>query len=82
MADSFLWNEKYDILSAISDGRLMAWYYPNAIYIDKDINELCKLVKEATEIGRLSQIISFAGSLVTIRRKDGGLINLAVNLKF
>ena len=35
MADSFLWNDKNDILSCIADGRLHVWYYPNAIYVDK-----------------------------------------------
>lgn len=42
MTDSFLWNDKYDILSCISDLRLITWYYPNAIYVDKDLMDLCK----------------------------------------
>ena len=45
MADSFLWNEKNDILSAIADGRLLTWYYPAAIYVDKDLMNLCKVSK-------------------------------------
>jgi intraflagellar transport protein 80 len=45
MSDSFLWNEKIDILSAVSDGRLNTWYYPNAIYVDKDLMEMTKVVK-------------------------------------
>ena len=45
MTDSFLWNDRNDILAAISDGRLVAWYYPNAIYVDKDLMELSKISK-------------------------------------
>jgi intraflagellar transport protein 80 len=37
MTDSFLWNDKSDILACIADSRLLAWYYPNAIYVDKDL---------------------------------------------
>jgi intraflagellar transport protein 80 len=45
MTDTFLWNEKNDILSAVSDGRLLTWYYPNAIYVDKDLMDLTKVIK-------------------------------------
>jgi intraflagellar transport protein 80 len=45
MTDTFLWNEKNDILSAVSDGRLFTWYYPNAIYVDKDLMDLTKVTK-------------------------------------
>lgn len=54
MTDSFMWNDHFDILSCISDGRLITWYYPNSIYVDKDLMESTKHVKEAQEIGRMS----------------------------
>ncbi|EGR33781.1 intraflagellar transport protein, putative [Ichthyophthirius multifiliis] len=79
MTDSFLWNDKHDILSCIADGRLQTWYYPNAIYVDKDLMSLCKYTKESSDIGRISQMINFSGSQVTLRRKDGGLITLNVS---
>lgn len=47
MTDSFLWNDNNDILSCLADGRLIAWYYPNAIYVDKDLMDLCKYIREA-----------------------------------
>lgn len=53
MTDSFLWNDRFDILSCIADSRLITWFYPNAIYVDKDIMEQTKIVKEANEIGRM-----------------------------
>ena len=45
MTDSFQWNDKHDILVSIADGRLHTWYYPNAIYVDKDLMDLCKFSK-------------------------------------
>lgn len=45
MTDSFLWNDRTDILASIADGRLLTWYYPNAIYVDKDLMDQCKIIK-------------------------------------
>lgn len=42
MTDSFKWHDKHDILSAASDSKLLVWFYPNAIYVDKDLMDLCK----------------------------------------
>jgi intraflagellar transport protein 80 len=39
MTDSFMWHEKYDMLAAISDARLVSWYYPTAVYVDRDLLE-------------------------------------------
>lgn len=45
MTDSFMWNDKSDILVALSDDRIHTWYYPNAVYIDRDLQELIKSTK-------------------------------------
>jgi len=79
MTDSFLWNDRNDILAAVADGRLLAWYYPNAIYVDKDLMELAKVTKELHDIGQMCQMVTFSGSQITIRRKDGALINCAIS---
>lgn len=79
MTDSFLWNDKNDTLAAVADGRLVSWYYPNAIYVDKDLMDLSKVVKEIPEIGQMTQMISFYGSQIVIRRKDGGLVNVSIS---
>jgi intraflagellar transport protein 80 len=47
--------------------------------VDKDLMDSCKFIKEASEIGRMSQMFTFSGSQVTLRRKDGGLITLSVS---
>jgi len=79
MTDSFLWNDRNDTLAAVADGRLVSWYYPNAIYVDKDLMDLTKVIKEVNEIGQMAQMVSFNGSQIAIRRKDGGLVNIAIS---
>jgi len=37
MVDSFQWNDANDMLTALSDGKLKTWFYPNAIYVDRDL---------------------------------------------
>ena len=37
MVDSAIWNEDTDILAALSDSRLVFWYYPAVVYVDKDL---------------------------------------------
>jgi intraflagellar transport protein 80 len=54
MTDSFLWNDKNDVLCAISDTRLITWFYPNAVEVDKEIMAMTKSVKETNDIGRLA----------------------------
>lgn len=77
MTDSFIWNDKSDILVALSDERIHTWYYPNAVYIDRDLQSLIKtskvalIFKENSEFGRHAQLINYSDTLVTIRRKDG-----------
>ena len=79
MVDSFMWNEQNDMLSCISDGKHITWYYPNAIYVDRDLMQKAKSVHEAPEVGKLAQMISFSGNLCEVRRLDGGLATLAVS---
>jgi len=30
------------MLAAVGDGKLYVWYYPNVVYVDKDLMELSK----------------------------------------
>eukprot|EP00357_Protocruzia_adherens_P036295 CAMPEP_0115012696 /NCGR_PEP_ID=MMETSP0216-20121206/24908_1 /TAXON_ID=223996 /ORGANISM="Protocruzia adherens, Strain Boccale" /LENGTH=748 /DNA_ID=CAMNT_0002381837 /DNA_START=628 /DNA_END=2874 /DNA_ORIENTATION=+ len=79
MVDSFKWNDRTDMLAALSDGKLHVWYYPNALYVDKDLLEKAKLVKDASEVGKMGQMLSFAGSYCQFRRIDGAQVTLAVS---
>jgi intraflagellar transport protein 80 len=37
VVDSFCWNDTNDMLSAISDSKHVTWFYPNAIYVDREL---------------------------------------------
>ena len=37
MIQSLAWNDETNMLAALTDGRFTVWYYPNAIYVDRDI---------------------------------------------
>lgn len=78
MADTFLWNEKNDILACVADGRLISWLFPNGAYIDKDLMEQAKIVKDAHDLGKFPQMICFTNSLIQLRRFDGALATMTV----
>jgi intraflagellar transport protein 80 len=47
MVESFCWNQEQDLLAVIADGKYIVWYYPNVLFVDEDIIELTKFVKDA-----------------------------------
>lgn len=78
MVDSFQWNDNNDMLCALADGKLVTWFYPNAVYVDKDLMEHSKSVKDASDIGKLAQISHFTGNMVQIIKLDGSSATLVV----
>lgn len=79
MVDSFCWNDENDMLSAIADSKHITWFYPNAIYVDRDLMLKSKQIKECLDVGKLAMMSSFTGTLCTVRRLDGGLATLQVS---
>lgn len=79
MVDSFCWNDENDMLSAISDSKHVTWFYPNSIYVDKDLMAKNMQTKECLDVGKLANMLSFTGTLCTVRRIDGGLATLQVS---
>lgn len=39
ICDSFIWHDKFDILTSISDSKLQTYFYPNVVYVDKSLFE-------------------------------------------
>ena len=37
MIMSLVWNDVTNMLAALTDGKLMVWYYPNCVYVDRDL---------------------------------------------
>lgn len=68
-----------DMLSAIMDGKLVVWYYPNVVFVDRDLVNQTKFVKESSDFGKDPQIMHFHGTNVTIRRSDGAQLVAAVS---
>lgn len=67
------------MLACISDGKLNTWFYPNAIYVDKDLMNKAMAVKDASDVGKLALMTQFTGNLCTVRRLDGALATLSIS---
>ena len=67
------------MLTALSDGKLKTWFYPNAIYVDRDLMNKAMDLKDANDLGKMGQITLFNGNLVNVRRVDGSLATLAIS---
>lgn len=52
--ESAAWNDRSDVLIAIADGRLVTWYYPSAVSIDRDLLALASISKDAAEFGKVN----------------------------
>ncbi|NXB78948.1 IFT80 protein, partial [Donacobius atricapilla] len=79
MVQSVAWNDTSNILCGIQDSRFTVWYYPNTVYVDKDLLPKTLYEKDASEFSKNAQIVSFVGNQVTIRRADGSLVHLHVS---
>merc|ERR1712070_6114 len=78
MVDTFIWHPTTDMLSAVMDGKLCVWHYPNVVYIDPDLINATKSVRDGSAFGKNPQLVQFAETHLTIRRSDGALMNASV----
>jgi len=79
MCDSAAWNSETDMLAALVDGKLMVWFYPNVLFIDRDLVNQTKMTKDASDLGKNPHILHFHGTQVTVRRSDGTNLAVAVS---
>ncbi|KAH3859891.1 hypothetical protein DPMN_102712 [Dreissena polymorpha] len=47
MIMSLAWNDNTNMLSALADGKFTVWYYPSAVYVDRDLLPRTVFEKEA-----------------------------------
>ena len=78
MVDSVRWNDTTDMLAAMIDQRLVVWYYPNVVYVDKDLTAKTKMTKDSG-FGKVPQLTYFNGARCTVRRIDGALITASAS---
>lgn len=79
MIQSLAWNDETNMLAALADGRFIVWYYPNAIYVDKDLMSRIVYEKDPSEFGKNLSMVSFLGKHVTMRRGEGSLVSTGVS---
>ncbi|KAK2538520.1 Ift80 [Columba guinea] len=79
MVQTLAWNDTSNILCGIQDARFTVWYYPNTVYVDKDLLPKTLYEKDASEFSKNPQIVHFVGNQITIRRADGSLIHLNIS---
>nr|XP_032620708.1 intraflagellar transport protein 80 homolog isoform X3 [Chelonoidis abingdonii] len=79
MAHTLAWNDTSNILCGLQDTRFTVWYYPNTVYVDKDLLPKTLYEKDASEFSKNPQIVRFVGNQATIRRADGSLIHLNIS---
>jgi intraflagellar transport protein 80 len=79
MVAAVKWNDYSEILVAIADGKLVVWYYPSVVFIDRDLLPKTKIIRDDAEFGRNDQLLDFFGSRVTCRRgSDGAVLTYAI----
>lgn len=54
--ESAAWNDKSNVLVAIADARLVTWYYPNAVFVDRDLLGLASTSRDAAEFGKVGPV--------------------------
>ena len=79
MVESVAWNQDNQLLSAIVDGRLMVWYYPEVVFVDPDLIEMTQTsvapVSKEMNSFKQSQIAGFYGLQCLLRRADGAIVH-------
>lgn len=77
--DSMAWNDASDMLLAIADSKVRSWYFPTAIFVDRDLLDLSTDEIDGHEFGKIPEIISFFGSRAQVRRADGAVLTASVS---
>ena len=72
MVESMVWNEENNSLAAVADGHLVVWFYPEVVYMDRDLLSHT-LSRQSVDWGKTAEILDFRGTRVTVRRSDGAL---------
>ena len=47
MVTSLAWNDSTNMLAALSDSKLTVWFYPSAVYVDRDLLAITLMEKDA-----------------------------------
>ncbi|XP_070685192.1 intraflagellar transport protein 80 homolog [Pempheris klunzingeri] len=78
MVHSMAWNDAANILCGVQDNQLTVWYYPSAVFTDKELLPKTLYIKDGSEFSRAPQVLSYVGTKVTLRQGDGSLVYSSV----
>ncbi|XP_056296765.1 intraflagellar transport protein 80 homolog isoform X2 [Pseudoliparis swirei] len=78
MVHSMAWNDAANILCGIQDNQFTVWYYPSAVFTDKELLPKTLHIKDGSEFSRAPHILSYVGTKVTLRQGDGSLVYSSV----
>uniref|UniRef100_A0A7N8WUE9 Intraflagellar transport 80 homolog (Chlamydomonas) n=1 Tax=Mastacembelus armatus TaxID=205130 RepID=A0A7N8WUE9_9TELE len=78
MVHSMAWNDAANILCGIQDNQFTVWYYPSAVFTDKELLPKTLYIKDGSEFSHAPHILSYVGTKVTLRQGDGSLVYSSV----
>ncbi len=74
MVDAVRWADDTAALAALSDGHLVYWYAPEAVFVDRDMLPRTVLRTPTPDVGKSAEVSEVRGSRATIRRADGATV--------
>lgn len=77
MIMSLSWNDNTNMLAALADGKLTVWYYPSAVYVDRDLLPKTVFEKEARYV---FSNFCFVFYLYFFFRKSGHIVFTTANM--
>ena len=54
-----MWNDENDVLAVLQDGKLVFYYYPHIVYVDRDLLASTKVETDSGELGKDPRISRF-----------------------
>ncbi|XP_050395102.1 intraflagellar transport protein 80 homolog [Patella vulgata] len=79
MIHSMAWNDETNMLAGMTDGKILVWYYPNTVYVDKDLLTSTQYQRDSAEFGKSPQLLAFVGNHLILRRSEGSLVSTSIS---
>lgn len=79
MVDSVQWSDEADILGAIADGKLLVWYYPAVVFVDRDLLKATTYSRDGGDLGRTPSLASLGASACRVACGDGASLLVALS---
>ena len=79
MVDSVRWSDADNSLAAVADGQVYVWYYPEVVYMDRDLLPMTLSKQQSNDLGKTAEIVDFRTTRVQIRRSDGAVMTFCVS---